>query len=95
MERAVTAGLDYVHVYTRAQVLITQGESWEDRFFTEGVQRKISKSELTQIALPTAARNIMWMSMLDSDALKGDLTTCVAFSSTCEGVTDFLSKSME
>ncbi|KAH2054794.1 hypothetical protein KXW51_002847 [Aspergillus fumigatus] len=70
MERAVTAGLDYVHVYTRAQVLITQGESWEDRFFTEGVQRKISKSELTQIALPTAARNIMWMSMLDSDALK-------------------------
>lgn len=38
MERAVTAGLDYVHVYTRAQVLITQGESWEDRFFTEGVQ---------------------------------------------------------
>ncbi|GIJ86108.1 hypothetical protein Asppvi_004981 [Aspergillus pseudoviridinutans] len=70
MERAVTAGLDYVHFYTRPQVLITQGESWEDRFFTEGVRTKISKSEITHIALPTAARNIMWISMLDSDALK-------------------------
>ncbi|GIC89305.1 uncharacterized protein Aud_005718 [Aspergillus udagawae] len=70
MERAVTAGLDYVLVYTRAQVLITQGESWEDRFFTEGVRRMISKSKITHIALPTAARNIMWISMLDSDALK-------------------------
>ncbi|PKX97453.1 uncharacterized protein P174DRAFT_402651 [Aspergillus novofumigatus IBT 16806] len=70
MERAVTAGLDYVHVFTRAQVLITQGDSWEDRFFTEGVRRKISKTELTHIALPTAARYIMWMSMLDCDALK-------------------------
>ncbi|RHZ64697.1 uncharacterized protein CDV56_104795 [Aspergillus thermomutatus] len=70
MERAVAAGLDYVHVYTRSQVLITQGESWEDRFFTEGVRRKIRKSELTHIALPTAARNIMWISTLDSNSLK-------------------------
>ncbi|KAF7128737.1 hypothetical protein CNMCM5793_003588 [Aspergillus hiratsukae] len=74
MERAVTAGLSYVHSYTRSRVLITQGETWEDRFFTEGVGRKISKSEVTHISLPTAARNVMWISMLDSDALKGDLT---------------------
>jgi len=79
MERAVTAGLNYVHSYTRSQVLITQGESWEDRFFTEGVRKKISKSEVTHIALPTAARNIMWISMLDSDALKGDLTAVWQF----------------
>ncbi|EAW13040.1 uncharacterized protein ACLA_014770 [Aspergillus clavatus NRRL 1] len=70
MEKAVAAALGHIQLYTRPQALITQGDSWEDHFFMSAVQMKAQEISLTHISLPSPARDVMWMSMLDSDALK-------------------------
>ncbi|KAI9928297.1 hypothetical protein ASPWEDRAFT_26623 [Aspergillus wentii DTO 134E9] len=70
MEKSVMAGLGYVHSYIRPQVIITQGESWEDTFFWKGIQTKIQDIRTSHIALPSAARDLMWIAALDSSALQ-------------------------
>ena len=71
MEKAVTASLRQIlpAVYPRA--LITQGENREDSFFWNGVTKWAQDTSISHIALPTYARNIMWISALDSTALGG------------------------
>lgn len=71
MERAVSTGLKYVYAYVRPNVIITQGESLEDPFFLRGSQGVSRDFEVPRITLPSASRNLMWMSTLDSSALRG------------------------
>ncbi|PYH96280.1 hypothetical protein BO71DRAFT_482156 [Aspergillus ellipticus CBS 707.79] len=70
MERAVAASLSYIRSYLLPQVILTQGESWEDPYFWRGIQSKISDIGVPHVALPSAARDLMWMSTLDSSALR-------------------------
>ncbi|KAL6238631.1 hypothetical protein BDW75DRAFT_227860 [Aspergillus navahoensis] len=69
MEQAVTAVLPYVRAYLRPQVLITQGEAFEDQFFLRAM-RTAEELGMAHIALPRAARDLMWMAALDSHALQ-------------------------
>ncbi|KNG85345.1 hypothetical protein ANOM_006324 [Aspergillus nomiae NRRL 13137] len=70
MERAVAAGLVYVQAYLSPQAVITQGESLEEVFFLQGIEKKARELSTTHIVLPTAARDVMWMSSLDSQSLQ-------------------------
>lgn len=72
MERAVPGGLGLIQAYVAPEVIITQGKSWEDAYFWNGVEIHKQKAALPHIALPSASRDIMWMSFIDSTALKGD-----------------------
>ncbi|KAL2829937.1 armadillo-type protein [Aspergillus cavernicola] len=69
MEQAVAAVLPYIQAYLRPQLIITQGESWEDTFFLRGI-RKSRDLGIPHIALPHAARDLMWIAALDSKALQ-------------------------
>ena len=71
MERAVVAGLDHIHVYLRPQALITQGEPREEMEFIRMVQSGAQRNGAQHIALPAHSRDIMWISALDSNALRG------------------------
>ncbi|KAF7591239.1 hypothetical protein BBP40_001844 [Aspergillus hancockii] len=70
MERAVASGLSYVQAYLSPQAIITQGESLEEAFVLQGIERRVRELGTTHIALPTATRNLMWISSLDSHSLK-------------------------
>ncbi|PYI11166.1 hypothetical protein BO78DRAFT_359717 [Aspergillus sclerotiicarbonarius CBS 121057] len=70
MERAVVAGLGYVRAYLHPRVILTQGESWEDPFLSRGVRSEAHEMGISHVALPNAARDLMWMSTLDSSALQ-------------------------
>ncbi|RAL00927.1 uncharacterized protein BO80DRAFT_425322 [Aspergillus ibericus CBS 121593] len=70
MERAVVAGLGYVRAFLHPRVVLTQGESWEDPFLWRGVRGGAHEMGISHVALPSAARDIMWMSTLDSSALQ-------------------------
>lgn len=69
MEQAVATTLPYIKAYLRPQVLITQGELLEDLFFTRGI-RESQNLGISHIALPRAARELMWMATLDGHALR-------------------------
>ncbi|KAL4750307.1 hypothetical protein BDW72DRAFT_204058 [Aspergillus terricola var. indicus] len=69
MEQAVAAVLPYIRAYLRPQVLITQGGTFEDQFFLRAM-RTAKDHGMTNIALPRAARDLMWMAALDSHALQ-------------------------
>ncbi|KAL4761822.1 armadillo-type protein [Aspergillus foveolatus] len=69
MEQAVAAVLPYIRAYLRPQVLITQGETFEDQFFLRAM-RTAKDHGMPTIALPRAARDLMWMAALDSHALQ-------------------------
>lgn len=71
MERAVVAGFSYVESYIHPDVIITQGESLEDAFFLKGTQRKTRDSDVPYIVLPSLSTNLLWLSTLDSTALRG------------------------
>ncbi|OOF97451.1 hypothetical protein ASPCADRAFT_44749 [Aspergillus carbonarius ITEM 5010] len=70
MERAVVAGLAYVRAYLLPRVILTQGESWEDPFLWLGIRSGVHEMGIAHVALPSAARDLMWMSTLDSSALQ-------------------------
>ncbi|KAE8376354.1 hypothetical protein BDV26DRAFT_265754 [Aspergillus bertholletiae] len=70
MEKAVASGWVYVQAYLSPQAVITQGESSEEAFFLQGIKKKARDLGTTHIVLPTASRDIMWMSSLDSHSLQ-------------------------
>ncbi|KAI9376354.1 hypothetical protein BJX61DRAFT_392098 [Aspergillus egyptiacus] len=69
MERAIVTVLPYVQTYLRPRVIITQAESVEDQFFSKSIQTTRDLG-IPHIALPRAARDLMWMATLDSNALQ-------------------------
>jgi hypothetical protein len=71
MERAVAVGLKYVYAYIRPQVIITHGESLEQAFFLRGSRSMSREFGIPHITLPSVARNLMWISTLDTHALRG------------------------
>lgn len=73
----MAAGLTYVRSYLLPQVILTQGEQMEELFFWRGVQGWADKSGVPHVSLPSAARDLMWMSTLDSGALQGNLRDSV------------------
>ncbi|KAL5362378.1 hypothetical protein BJX96DRAFT_166620 [Aspergillus floccosus] len=70
MERAVAVGLKYVYAYIRPQVIITHGESLEQPFFLRGSRSMSREFGIPHITLPSVARNLMWISTLDTHALR-------------------------
>jgi hypothetical protein len=71
MERAVPGGLGLIQAYVAPEVIITQGKGWEDAFFWTGVEAHKKRAAVPHIALPLASIDIMWLSFIDSTALKG------------------------
>ncbi|KAL2853217.1 armadillo-type protein [Aspergillus pseudoustus] len=69
MEGAIAAVLPYIQTYLRPQVIITQGDSWEDSFLLRGLQRARVLG-LPHIKLPRAAKDLMWLAALDGNALR-------------------------
>ncbi|KAL4784933.1 armadillo-type protein [Aspergillus varians] len=69
MEQAIVTALPYIQAYLRPQVFITQGELLEEQFFLQGMRKTIDLG-ISHIALPRAARELMWMAALDSHALR-------------------------
>lgn len=70
MERSVKEGLDYVQSHISPEVIITQGKSWEDSFFWDGVEAHIRGSSTPHIALSSASIDLLWIALLDSTALR-------------------------
>ena len=71
MERAISTGLHMIRVVLRPYAIITQGESWEDPFFWNAARRRLQDARIPHVALPSASRNIMWLSTLNATAISG------------------------
>lgn len=80
MERAVLIGLIRLQDLVHPHVVITQGELWEDAFLWKGVTEWVQGTGVSHLALPTAARNVLWISSLDSSSLKGGERTMATVS---------------
>lgn len=74
----MAAGLTYVRSYLLPQVILTQGEQMEELFFWRGVQGWADESGVPHVSLPSAARDLMWMSTLDTGALQGNFRDFVS-----------------
>ncbi|OQD76651.1 hypothetical protein PENDEC_c004G03774 [Penicillium decumbens] len=70
MERSVPGGLGLIQAYVAPEVIITQDKNLEDSFFWNGLEAHKRKSGIPHIALPSPSRDLMWMSFVDSTALK-------------------------
>jgi hypothetical protein len=73
MEKAVAFGLSYLQAYISPQAVITQGKTLEEEFLLQGVERRAQELGTTHIVLPTAARDLMWISSLDGHSLQGNV----------------------
>ncbi|CAG8909235.1 unnamed protein product [Penicillium egyptiacum] len=70
MKRSVIGGLQNIQTYIRPEVIITQGQDWEDSFFWDGVEVYSRENALPHVALSAASRDLMWIASLDSEALR-------------------------
>lgn len=73
MRRSVIGGLQNIQTYISPEVLITQGQGWEDSFFWDGVEAYSRENGIPHVALSTASRDLMWIASLDSEALRCEL----------------------
>ncbi|KAL3451954.1 armadillo-type protein [Aspergillus insuetus] len=69
LEEAIAAVLPYIQTYLKPQVIVTQGDSWEDPYFLRGLQNARDLG-IPHIKLTHAARDLMWLAALDSTALR-------------------------
>lgn len=65
------AGLDYMRAFLNPKVVIAHDDSRDDSFFWKGVKQKTEQRGMSLIALSVRARDLMWISNLDSNSLKG------------------------
>ncbi|KAJ5492302.1 hypothetical protein N7453_010399 [Penicillium expansum] len=70
MKRSVIGGLQNIQIYLSPEVIITQGQGWEDSFFWDGVEVYSQENGIPHLALSTASRDLMWIASLDSEALR-------------------------
>ncbi|KAI9045218.1 26S proteasome regulatory complex [Aspergillus affinis] len=70
MQRAALLALGYLQFYIHPQVMITQGATLEDPFFSEGVELASQRHGLSLIVLPAYSRDLMWISFLNGSALR-------------------------
>jgi hypothetical protein len=85
MEKSVTSALDYIKAFLHPQVIIAHSSPREDSFFWKAVKTRTHDMNTVLIDLPSSARDLMWLSKLDSNSLKcttpqpiGDLTIPLA-----------------
>jgi hypothetical protein len=71
MEVCVKAALDYIRVHINPKVVIAHDGSREDPFFWKAIKERTEQRRISLIGLSGRAREVMWMSHLDSDSLKG------------------------
>lgn len=71
MERAVVGGLRFIQDFIAPEVIITQNQYLEDPFFWNGLSVHKYESGVSHIMLPTVSENLMWIALLQSNALKG------------------------
>lgn len=74
MRRSVVGGLQNIQTYISPEVLITQGQGWEDSFFWDGAETYSRENGIPHVALSTASRDLMWIASLDSEALRCKLS---------------------
>ncbi|CAI7569546.1 unnamed protein product [Penicillium glandicola] len=70
MKRSVIGGLQNIQTYISPEVIITQGQGWEDPFFWGGVKVYSQENDISHVALSAASRDLMWIASLDSEALR-------------------------
>jgi hypothetical protein len=71
MEYAVMAGVDYMNALLKPGVVIAHNEEFDEGFFWNGVTQRTTLRRLPLVGLSTKARDVMWMSDLDSSSLGG------------------------
>jgi hypothetical protein len=64
-------GFEVLQAFIGPEVIITQGQDWEEPFFWNGVEAHKTASDIPHIALPAPSINLMWMAHIDSTALQG------------------------
>lgn len=67
----MAGGFEVLQAFIGPEVMITQGQDWEEPFFWNGVEAHKKASDIPHIALPTPSINLMWMAHIDSTALQG------------------------
>ena len=72
MERAVVGGLRLIQEFIAPEVIITENQDEEDSFFWNGLSLHKYESGVSQIILPTASVDLMWIAFLRTHALKGN-----------------------
>jgi len=76
MEVSVTASLEHIQTFIHPQVIIVDDPGREDDFFTTALRSKAVDMKQSVMELPEdAARNMMWITRLDSAALAGLFST--------------------
>ena len=75
MKRSVIGGLQNIQTYINPEVIITQGRSWEDSFFWDGVEVFSQEHDIPHVGLSAASRDLMWIASLDSQALRCRLSS--------------------
>ncbi|KAN0081045.1 hypothetical protein V8E54_004249 [Elaphomyces granulatus] len=70
MEKSVTSALDYIKALLHPQVIIAHSSPREDSFFWKAVNTRTHDMNTVLIDLPSSARDLMWLSKLDSNSLK-------------------------
>jgi hypothetical protein len=71
MENSVGIALERIKMALLPQVFITHAVLHEDSFFREAIKAKSTEANLSLISLPSGARDLMWLSKLDSNSLNG------------------------
>ncbi|KAL1967910.1 hypothetical protein VTN77DRAFT_2327 [Rasamsonia byssochlamydoides] len=70
MEASVRAGLDYIKALLNPKVVIAHDESRDDSFFWKGIKQRTEQRGIPLIGLSVRAKDLMWISNLDSNSLK-------------------------
>jgi hypothetical protein len=70
MEKSVMSALENIKAFLHPQVVIAHSSPREDSFFWNAVRTKTRDMNIVLIGLPSVARDLMWLSKLDSNSLK-------------------------
>lgn len=74
----MAGGFEVLQAFIGPEVIITQGQDWEEPSFWNGVEAHKRVSGIPHIELPAPSINLMWIAHIDSTALQGkylDLAT--------------------
>jgi hypothetical protein len=79
MEYAVMASVDYVYTLLKPQVVIAHDNGLDEDFFWNSITGRTAIRRLPLIGLSARARDVMWMSNLDSSSLRGMWPAIISF----------------
>lgn len=74
MEVSCSAAYNHINTYVHPQATILDGSGLEEAYFLSGLKKRASTLGNTLIDLPeNAEQSLMWITLLDSASLAGQL----------------------